>query len=434
MPRIAMHKCFAGTFCLMVTVYAHANTGFQDLITAIHTADTPLLSSLAERTSDGAQQDLARGVLCELAGEDAAAIQTLQKFLASEHQIGVLRFEAFGELGGVYLRNQQYAKAAAAFVSALTLSQRAPLDEVKDLKRALANARAFSGIAPMTVSVTSNDEIPIAKDSMDLPRGPVEINEQKTDAILDTGAGNSVVSVSTAKRLHLRTLHLKGGVVSGGIGRLPAQFGVADSVYFAGRIFRNVPFIILPDEALTVPVDHGSSKLEPIIGLSVLRRLGRIEILSDGFHERLRVAAGGSSSGRSANLLLAGTLPMVLVRANDGTTLRMALDTGANRSALAPTAITAHPGLLVGANVGKTKMAGAGGLVANDSTTIVPQLDLTIGEGTSHLLNVPVSPGPENSDGTLGQDALRSGGGYVIDFVRMTVEILPGAVQKSTEK
>jgi hypothetical protein len=55
------------------------------------------------------------------------------------------------------------------------------------------------------------------------------------------------------------------------------------------------------------------------------------------------------------------------------------------------------------------------------------RLLLRIGRMKSPLSKVPVTPVPDNCDGTLGQDVLRSGGGYVIDFHRMTVEILPAA-------
>ena len=225
-----------------------------------------------------------------------------------------------------------------------------------------------------------------------------KLTEQHVAAILDTGAANSVASVTTARRLHLRMRRLEGAVTSAGIGRVSAQFAVADTLHFAGHFFRNVPFIVLPDESLAVPVDHGVTRLEPIVGFSVLRRLGRVEFLQVGAKERLRVGAETPGGDMRQNLFLAGSLPMVLVSANsDPTPLRMALDTGANRSALDP---------------------------ANESATIIPRLTLKVGTRTSQLSRVPISKGPENCDGTLGQDALRSGGGYIIDFEHMTVEVL----------
>lgn len=104
--------------------------------------------------------------------------------------------------------------------------------------------------------------------------------------------------------------------------------------------------------------------------------------------------------------------------------LRMSLDTGANRSSLAPSAISAFPALANGATQGRTSQAGAGGVSPNEAGTLIPQVTLQIGDQATALTRVPVSPGPNNCEGTLGQDVLRSGGGYVIDFDGMTLEIL----------
>jgi predicted aspartyl protease len=420
------HTGLAATVCLIVAVIAHAEPSTQDLTTAIRNWDMEVLQAVAGQISNAGQTALARGVLSEFAGDDAAAIRHLSESILSGQLDDAVRFAAFSELGTVYMRDQQYSLAVSAFESGLKLGGSVTADETNELERALTNARAFSGVPQMTEAVLNHELVPLTRDSMDLPRATADINGYRKDAILDTGAANSVLSVSTAKRLHLHMLRLKGGVTSAGIGRVAAQFGIADTLRVAGYEFRHVPFIVLPDEALTVAVDQGVSTLEPIIGLSVLRRLGQLEILEDDGRESLRVGGSAFKSEMPSNLILAGTLPVVFVQANgDGTHLRMALDTGANRTALAPAAISAYPSLIAGATTGNTKMAGAGGIVANDSATIIPQLFLKIGTGASHLSGVPVSPGPENCDGTLGQDALRSGRGYVIDFVHMTADVLP---------
>jgi len=70
-------------------------------------------------------------------------------------------------------------------------------------------------------------------------------------------------------------------------------------------------------------------------------------------------------------------------------------------------------------------MASAAGVQSNDSGSIIPQLTLRIGAVPIPLAKVPVAPGPDHCAGTLGQDVLRSGDGYVVDFNRMTIEILP---------
>jgi hypothetical protein len=222
-------------------------------------------------------------------------------------------------------------------------------------------------------------------------------------------------------------LIFEGGVAADGR-QVAARFAVADVLIIAGHTLRNVPFIVLPDEAVNVPLGDGVvGKLEPIVGLSVLRKLGRIEISRDGDQEILRTG-GVSTSGTPPNILLPEGLPIVLAHAGaDAAELRLSLDTGSNRTTLAPGAIAAHPALGGDAVRGRVGMASAAGIQTDDAGSIIPKLALRVGEVAVPLAKVPVAPGPENCDGTLGQDMLRSGDGYVIDFHRMTIEILPSS-------
>lgn len=398
--RARFHTSLAAVVCLLSISMAHADSSSQDLIKAIKTWDVGALQAQATQASDIGRQGLPRGVLKAFAGEDDAAIDLLKELIASRQLDGELRFAAFDELGTLYLRNQHYLQAAGAFESALGLYGNVTNEETEDLKDSLRYARAFGAVAPMTVAVVSEKDSPVMRDAMDLPRISTKINGHPVDAIMDTGATNSVVSVFTAKRLHLRMVRFRGGVTSE-TGRVAAQFAVADTLLFAGHEFRSVPFFVLPDEAVNIPLAEGMmGKVEPLIGLSVLRRLGRLEVVHHDGQERLRVG-GASSADIPTNLLLPKGLPLVLVRIDpEGTELRMSFDTGSNRTALGPAAISAHPSLAGGAAEGRARIAGAGGISSNDAAIIIPQLALRIGRVTSPLSNVPVTPVPDNCDGT----------------------------------
>lgn len=412
-------------FLVSVTT-APADTSSEDLIKALETWDAHALQVMAEQASDIHRQALARAVLKAFAGQDAVAIDSLDALIASpQFDDALLRFVALDELGRLHLRNQHYVPAARAFEGALALSASVQPGKTDDLKDDLNYARAFAAVPPMTAALKSAESTPLTRDSMDLSRASASINGHRVDAILDTGATNSVVSASTAKRLHLRVVRFKGGVASGGIAQVSSQFAVADRLLFAGYEFRNVPFFVLPDEAVTVPLGDGVvGKFEPMIGLSVLRKLGRLEFVQRDGRESLRVG-GTSIPGKLANILLPEGMPIVLVRVEpQGADLRVSLDTGANRSSFAPVAISAFPALANGATQGRTSQAGAGGVLPNEEGTLIAQVTLQIGDQATALTRIPVSPGPDNCDGTLGQDVFRSGGGYVIDFDRMTLEIL----------
>jgi predicted aspartyl protease len=264
----------------------------------------------------------------------------------------------------------------------------------------------------MTVSVKTREfSSPITRDALDLSRLSATINGHRVDAILDTGATHSVVSVSTAKRLGLRMVRFEGGVSADGQ-QISTRFAVADTLLFAGREFRNVPFFVLTDEAVNVPLDQGvAGKLEPMIGLSVLRKLGRFEITQRNGKERFQVGGSSTTTGTPAKLLLPEGAPAVLVHVEpEATELRLSLDTGANRSALAPAAVAGLTALAERAAKGRVGGANAAGSWIDDTGTLIPQLTLRVGEAAIALSKVPVGPGPENFDGTLGQDVFRSGG------------------------
>jgi predicted aspartyl protease len=421
-----LHNAWPAALLVLVSSAAMAGATASNLVSAISTMNTTALASFARRGAAANEARLARGVLAELSGQDGQGILDLRAAVESGQLSQDLRFAGLLELGGLYLRNQRFGEAVAAFEAADALDSPRTDDGVRSLRRGLANARTLAGLAPMTSAVTSAAVVPLQRDSMDFARAWIEIDGQAQQAIVDTGAANSVVSASTAQRLGLRLLDGEGGVTSAGIGDLAARFAMANVVRFAGMEFHNVPFIVLTDAALRFPDDEGPKQLDAIVGLSVLRRLGRIEVHATHTGEQLRSTPPGRRRARDSNLLLAGTLPIVLVRVKGASrALRMALDTGANRTALAPDTLNAFPALAADSTTGKSGMAGAGGVVLDDAARIIRHVDLQVGRRTVGLSKVAVAPGPGNCDGTLGQDVLRSGSGYVIDFGAMRVELLP---------
>jgi len=66
-------------------------------------------------------------------------------------------------------------------------------------------------------------------------------------------------------------------------------------------------------------------------------------------------------------------------------------------------------------------------MVTDEATQIVPNLTLHVDGETARLSSVPVTWAPCKCHGVIGQDVLRLGAGYVIDFNSMRLEILPRA-------
>jgi predicted aspartyl protease len=405
---------------------APAASRSETLIAAAKALDTAALARLAGGASQDAQ--LARGILEALRGNDERAIRDLEAAARSATLEPALRYEAWQTLADVYHRDGYFSEAAGALEASRALNVRESAVEAASTARGLANARALSVLDPLRSEISPSAEATITRNAIQLPTSQVVIDGQVLDAVLDTGAANSVVSQSTADRLGLKILSQAGSVGSFGIGELPARFAAADTLSFAGGVFHGVPFIVLPDEALTFADSDGEYKMEAIIGLPILRRLGRLEFVVTQQGERLGRSSTSPAKSREPNLILAAAQPIALLRvAHSSRPLRMSIDTGGNRSSLTPLAGVDFPAILAGAVIRTSKVAGAGGVVSNETTRVLPSLDLYLDRQKLTLSDVYVAEGPGDCHGVLAQDALRSGGGYVIDFIAMRIEILPRA-------
>jgi len=396
----------------------------SQFLQAARDLDLDALTSLAGNASRGDIASASRGVLMALHGEDAAAIRTLTAVASSKQASADVRFEVLQTLASVYHRGAKFVKSAQALKASLALRVGTP-EDVASTEAALVNDALLAEAAPMSAMVSPSADVHITRNPLELPTAAVHIDEEVVQAVLDTGAANSVVSQSMAKRLKLRMLGDTKGSARRGDHRLAARFAVADSLDFAGGKFRSVPFIVLDDAALEIETDSGKHSLNAIIGLPVLRQLGRLEFRNGSDGETLHRTSGGAGAKRPGNLLLVESMPVVLVRIEGGATpMRMALDTGANRSVLTPLATSERPELLSQSTVRESKSAGAGGTVVDSATRVIRSLSLDVGGSHVALKDVYVAEPLARCHGVLGQDVLRSGAGYAIDFESMNVELL----------
>jgi hypothetical protein len=199
---------------------------------------------------------------------------------------------------------------------------------------------------------------------------------------------------------------------------------IADRVTLGGMEFENVVFGVFPDASLTFA--GGAYSIEAIIGLPVLMELGRIEIREQGGTGGLRYGPSPSDRTEAPNLLLNGLNPLVLVTAAAAEgPLLMTLDTGARTTQLTPHAAEAYPRLVADARTETGTIAGVGG-ERRDEIQIIPRLDLSVDGFDIALRDVRLAAFARDArHGVLGQDVLRAGGGYALDFEALRFEILP---------
>lgn len=394
----------------------------QGLANAIDTRDVGTLSMLALNEANPNDAQLARGVLAALRGEDESAILDLGVAANANSLTPELRSAAWENLSGVFLRMSRFSEAAAALESGEALSAEPDAANAASSAQSLAFARALAGVAPMTFQVASTGDTEIERDLARLPRTEIFINGRAQEAVLDTGAGYSTISESTARRFGLRFLDAAITVGSATSTATPARLGVAETLRLAGGEFQNVVFIVLPDRALTFA--GGLYRIRAIVGFPVLRQLGRLEFVTHGRDEIMRHGRSPHARGAASNLLLDGVRPIAMV-SFEGGDLQMLIDTGANRSHLSHRAAEEFPALVADAVEGANAVRGAGGAATDETGMTIGSISLTVAGRSIIIEDVPVrSVGAVEDHGVIGQDLMRSGAGYVIDFDAMRFEVL----------
>jgi len=237
--------------------------------------------------------------------------------------------------------------------------------------------------------------------------------------VVDTGAGFSTMTQSSAERLHVKMLADTVSVASGTQAAVQTRLGVAPELRFGEAVLKDVVFIVVPDSDLSF--GDGAYKIDAIVGLPVFLKLGRLEFIRSEGKESLAYGPKTGQAMPKPNMILRGVSPIVLVDAEKAATpLRMVLDTGATNTMLNASAIEAFPQLGAGAEKSRVRLGGAGGMKDDNDTLRLPELRLSIAGEPIALKEVQVLSKPETDHhGTIGQDILRHGNSFVLDFDHM---------------
>lgn len=352
--------------------------------------------------------------------DDQAAIDTLREALAAGRVPRDLRWQMQALLGGVELRTNDYAAAAEAFGFALGLM--APAEEGRDaLEQTRRVAHVLSGELPQVHAVKAEGAVPITRDTANLARAAGRVNGVEQAFVLDTGAAYSTITRSAAARLNLRVLPEAVTVGSVTAKSVPAHLAVADRVEIADNVFRNAVFLVMEDSALTFA--GGSYKIDAILGFPVLARLGRIEFARVGGQETFRVVAPGAPTP-TRDLYLDVLRPMALVELVGAGSLRMLLDTGAKASSLTDSFALSFPSLVKGAEVKRSTIGGAGGLRTIE-VRVLKNVAFSADGQVRRIETIDVAKEGRREHGVLGQDVLRTDGGFALDFTTMDFVFLP---------
>jgi hypothetical protein len=202
------------------------------------------------------------------------------------------------------------------------------------------------------------------------------------------------------------------------------RVAIVDRLEIAGNVLRNVPFLIVADEALSFTLPTGRYEIKAIVGLPVLRALGRVRIEAAGRFAVLGPAPAGEAGPQN----MYGIADELYVDAAlGGRPVALFLDTGANRTALTARYAAANAAAVAALATRSATSQGAGGarvqpvarwtevpVAVGGRALVLPEISIALpvaGEAAPQL------------NGTLGQDVLRRFDSYTLDFIAMRLSL-----------
>jgi len=356
---------------------------------------------------------------------DAAATGEPALARLAAGQDPALRRAALTVLTSAAFANGDYAGAARAgrqLEDALRTAGRTH-DEAEGVGRTWRLAALLAG-RPGQTGTPVPGSAEVHRDVVGMNRMSIAVNGTALDSVVDTGAGLSVLSAGTARQLGLTPV--EGGVDVGNSvdSTVPVRVAIADRLEIAGNVLRNVPFLIIADEALSFTLPTGRYEIKAIVGLPVLRALGRVRIEAAGRFAVLGPAPAGEAGVQ--NMYGVGDEIYVDV-ALGGRPVALQLDTGANRTSLTARYAAANAAAVAALGTRNASSQGAGGARVQPVARWT-QVPVAVGGRELVLpeisIALPAAGGrPPQDNGTLGQDVLRRFDSYTLDFIAMRLSL-----------
>jgi len=370
-----------------------------------------LREALQQRGWNTADTLLYRGIVESHFGQERKAIEDLTRFLAGRPSPAQRR-TAYDELAAALARVGQYAAANRNVTEALRLS---PEGERADKVNTQHLYAAVAGVPPQSMALEKDVPVRATFNELGSWNVPVDVNGQRGEWIFDTGANWSTLSAGEAARLGLATRE-SDVTVGGSTGKQNAlRLTVVPDLRLGRARVKNVIFLVLSDESLYVgPLKY---QIRGILGMPVLRALGRVGITANG---DLRIEPERTERG-APNLFLDGWSAIVDVRHGERRT-RMFLDSGANVSLLYRSFRPALTADEIAGLAAKEEQVGGAGEVITRKTEAVPMLRLFVSGQPLDLSDISLlATEPQGDaryrDGVIGADGLR--GGFTLDFRAM---------------
>ena len=227
-----------------------------------------------------------------------------------------------------YIHTHQYKQASVIYGDILNqFSKDLDSADIADYKNMKSLFETLGTIAPQVMQEHQTVKIASYRNQFNHLMAPIKVNEIAEDFIFDTGANLSTISESQAKKMNLKLFEQNIDVGSSTGINVASKLAVADSLYFGPILFKNVVFIVMPDEKLSFPeIDY---YIHGIIGFPVIHQLEEIHLNKDGSI----VVPEKPTASNLKNMFLEGLTPVIKTTSGKDTLL-FTFDTGASQSEL----------------------------------------------------------------------------------------------------
>lgn len=358
-----------------------------------------------------------RGVLANRKNRIQESIQLLEplaKALAldvkSRQEMEILR-----TLADDYCKIFDYAKAEEDFSKVLLrYTDSLPERQRQNINDRLDEMRILRDAPPQTVELNGAFTVAASRNAIGLIEIPVDAGGRKESWVLDTGAGTSVVTETTARRIGIQLL--EGTAHTGDVSGLPVSYriGILPQLKIGTAVLRNVELPVTSDKNL----NFGGYQIQGIVGFPVQEALRKITLSPD--HIAFNADSGNEAG---SEMFMQEQTPIVSAQIG-GTTRLFSLDTGATGSMFSPRFYNALASKLATSKRRKMDINGAGGTHFVNGYD-VKNFRLQIGSQQvvlpkASIIAEPTESGLDDFFGNIGQDVLSSFKSYTIDFSRMT--------------
>jgi len=277
---------------------------------------------------------------------------------------------------------------------------------------------AVKNVPKQEIEFKDDSKLKITRNSIGLKTIELKSENKSHPFIFDTGANISTVTQTQAEALNLKIIDVKVSVSTITGKRVDSKVGIASELSIGNMVFKNVIFLVFPDEALYIP--QVNFQLNGILGFPVIEAMKEIHFMKN---DELYIPVSRNNNYNS-NLAIAYLTPIINLRDSVGE-MHFSFDTGASTTSLYISYYEKYKSK-IDSSYSKTKIsfAGAGGgtevegynidfsPIINGENTHLPYVALYTDKGKANNLNYY---------GNIGQDLISKFDKMILNFDKMYI-------------